>query len=818
MDGHRVVTSARPALLILFTLCLAATSAQADSWKPAAGLGLGHVDHSATLLPNGTVIITGGDEVGASDYDRTRRIYDPVTNSWHTTTGMSSTPRIFQTATVLNNGDLLVAGGYDGYEKWNVDRIRADLNYEGNGPGAYLLVKRCHHTATLLPDGRVLVVGGAIAVPNKSCSASPLSSAELFDPVSSSWSLAAPMAVARYLHTATLLANGKVLVVGGGTTGNVVVPSSELYDPATNSWATVATPISPRAAHTATLLASGNVLAAGGINDVAYLASAEIYNPISNAWTATPALSTSRAQHSALLLPSSKVMIAGGDNSDFYFASTEIYDPATNTWVDGPDMADYRVFHGATLLPDGRVLMVGGYDGSYLPGVEIYDATDGAWAATASMAVPRRFHISTLLSSGEVLVAGGANSAGVAQATAEIYDPTLASWRAAAPMLTARQHFAASLLTTGQVLVTGGQAFAAPTAELYDPDADAWTTTPMLTPRSNNTSTVLQDGRVLVAGGFSSSVELFDPATRRWTAAAPMATARGQHSATLLADGRVLVAAGFNATDQALNSAEIYDPATNTWSGAGTLTGTCYAHDAALLADGKVLVGSCLGTSEENLYNPATNSWSAVIGTVATNQKAVVLSNGNAAFLGANTTAVFHPGLDTWSYATGHPAKARTGAEATLLANGKVLVTGGFALGLELSNADLFDAGLAPDPSRRPIINTITDSVLPNNSNPLVLTGTGFRPPQEANGGNNMGSASNFALVRIMSLGNEQLRWLSKPVDWTLNSDNYLAFTADDMDGFPAGYFLVTVFVNGVPSVSRLVLRATDALFGNGFE
>jgi hypothetical protein len=147
-----------------------------------------------------------------------------------------------------------------------------------------------------------------------------------------------------------------------------------------------------------------------------------------------------------------------------------------------------------------------------------------------------------------------------------------------------------------------------------------------------------------------------------------------------------------------------------------------------------------------------------------------------------------------------------------------VLVTAAFALGLSLNNADLFDAGLVPDPSRRPIIGTITDPVLTDNSNPLVLTGSGFRPPQESNGGNNMSSASNFALVRIMSLGNEQLRWLSKPVDWTLNSDSYLAFTGADMDGFPAGYFLVTVFVNGVPSVSRLVLRAPDALFGNGFE
>ena len=143
-----------------------------------------------------------------------------------------------------------------------------------------------------------------------------------------------PMGTARHAHTATLLPNGKVLVAGGqGSSG--FVSSAELYDPATGTWTVTGALGNARMGHTATLLANGKVLVAGG-GGGGYLASAELYDPAAGTWTATGALSTARDYHTATLLPNGKVLVAGGYNSTspYYLSSVELYDPADGD-VDG---------------------------------------------------------------------------------------------------------------------------------------------------------------------------------------------------------------------------------------------------------------------------------------------------------------------------------------------------------------------------------------------------------------------------------------------------------------------------------------------------
>jgi hypothetical protein len=171
---------------------------------------------------------------------------------------------------------------------------------------ASLNTARYAHTATLLPNGRVLVVGGCL---NSACT-DLASSAEVYDPAANNWTTVAPLSVARYAHTATLLPNGKVLVAGGYDGGRIA--TTELYDPIEDTWTTIAPLNMARDYHTATLLPDGKVLVAGGYGPSSGDASAELYDPIANTWTYAASMHSGRAGHTATLLPSGRGVGRGG--------------------------------------------------------------------------------------------------------------------------------------------------------------------------------------------------------------------------------------------------------------------------------------------------------------------------------------------------------------------------------------------------------------------------------------------------------------------------------------------------------------------------
>jgi hypothetical protein len=219
---------------------------------------------------------------------------------------------------------------------------------------------RIFHTATLLPSGHVLVVGG---IPGPE---GGLASAELFDPSTGQWHTTAPLPVARVEHTATLLASGQVLVLGGfsflnGNSGEIT-SSAELYDPAAGTWTPTAPMLTARSRHTATLLPSGAVLAAGGdgTDGVPILTGAEIYDQASGTWRPTGSLSASHAAHTATRLPSGRVLVVDGVDSNSIIPNTELFDPASETWSDAGCTVEPRVGHTATLLLSGAVLVAGG--------------------------------------------------------------------------------------------------------------------------------------------------------------------------------------------------------------------------------------------------------------------------------------------------------------------------------------------------------------------------------------------------------------------------------------------------------------------------
>ena len=327
--------------------------------------------------------------------------------------------------------------------------------------------------AIQLLNGKVLVEGGGILEGDRGIDTP---TAELYDPSTGTWTPTGSLNNKRFLHTATLLPDGKVLVAAGADISGgfyFAIASAELYDPATGTWTVTDSLNTARFSLTATLLPNGKVLAVGGANDVG-LNSAELYDPASGIWRNTASLNNGHSFHTATLLPNGMVLVAAGqDSTNHASANAELYDPATGTWTVTGSLNTARYSHTATLLPDGKVLIVAGRTGSNFgdPSAELYDPATGTWTVTGSLNTGRYLHTATLLPNGTVLVAAGFSPTGPVS-SAEIYDPASGSWSATGSLNTARSEHTAALLSNGLVLVAGGATLSGSplaSAELYGP-------------------------------------------------------------------------------------------------------------------------------------------------------------------------------------------------------------------------------------------------------------------------------------------------------------------------------------------------------------
>ncbi len=336
-----------------------------------------------------------------------------------------------------------------------------------------------HDGAVVLDDaGGALVAGGADATGNA------IDAAARYDPVGNKWETTGGLRAARRLHTITRLPDGSVMVTGGlgGTDdGGPGLPSVELYDPGEKTWTTIAPLGQPRWGHSATLLADGSVLVAGGSaprpgGGVHALRSTELYDPVEKTWSPAAELTDGRSGHTAVPLTGGLVLVCGGvapvgTAEDPALAFCELYHPGDDDeWTPTGSLRQARRHHAAAALSGTTVLITGGaapgspgtgpYDPFSRRTAEKFDATSGTWTAVHDMPAGRALHRAVPQGAGKVLVLGGAASdrdeAGYRSAVG--YTATGDAWAPAAGLDTGRWGFAAAVLPSGKVLIAGGVA------------------------------------------------------------------------------------------------------------------------------------------------------------------------------------------------------------------------------------------------------------------------------------------------------------------------------------------------------------------------
>ena len=687
--------------------------------EPSVRTSAPRSDGNSALLDDGRVLVVSGAWEGMGErVAAVTQLWDPNTGSV-VATGRPIGGRVESTATALYDGRVLVVGGYAGPIPYTNAIASAELwdpATESFAPAGSMSERRALHTATLLIDGRVLVVGGS--------SEGASWSAELWDPASGAFHPLPPLSFARRGHTATLLSDGRVLVVGGAHLGGSLA-SAELWDPGTGAFSATGSLAHERSLHTATLLHDGRVLIVGGEDsrNRTPLASAEVWDPATGTFAAAGTLAQARVAHAAAPLTDGRVFFFAGNGASPPSASVEFWDPTAATFRTAAPLP-HRFFNpSAVLLADGRRVLVVGFivepDGP--TSAVIYDAGAGG-ASQASPSAMRVCHwdlptgvLAEVERTGAEL--GVAVSASDYAATqGDIRRGVDAFSKAGCDLIVARvfspeqQAGAAEALAANpeqRAVVVGYQRY-----QGRDLPNVLWVSL-----SADFTRVAVSDaiGRVVdgtFQGGSLSESGLATPAPPFTSSRPPkegpfsptglLAQTGGRGDWLLLPDGRVLVLN--RVIPMGTRGTQVFDPVRGTAALTGQPGVNRFESTATLLRDGRVLVvGGVLGRPDlpapeiasAEIWDPATAAFTATdsMGEARRNHTATLLSDGRVLVVGGGydegapavyglkshslaTAEIWDPATGLFS-PTGPMAEARQLHSATLLADGRVLIVGG---------------------------------------------------------------------------------------------------------------------------------------------
>jgi trimeric autotransporter adhesin len=534
-------------------------------------------------------------------------------------------------------------------------------------PTGNLFHARALQSATLLSNGMVLIAGGEDVMQG----GNPIANAELYNPTTGKFSATGSMTIPRAAHTATLLTDGTVLIAGGETVAAESVSTTntaEIYDPASGTFSATRGSMTAATEDAAAVrLNNGMVLIAGGRSDTSAnntaLATAELYNPATKTFTATGSLATARESETATLLSTGDVFVAGGSDSPGdanVFSSAELYNPTSGTFSAAGNMTSPRVDFVAVPLTSGKILLAGGFasgggtaaTSTFPPSEEIYDPVANTFTATAALELPRGSLGAVLLNDGTVLLTGGQSANMIPTATAEIYDPTAGTFAFTANMISPRVLFTVTLLPSGNVLAAGGLTFQniLGTAEIYSPLSTPPPTLVSIsvTPASPSIAVGAQE-QFTATGTFSDNSTQDITTSVTWAstntgvatigAATGLATGVSPGTTQISATQGSIVSPADTLTVAADATTLTYTgPTTFTDGSAGTLSATLTVTQGAAVSGASISFTLGAGTAAQTCA-ATTNSSGAASCTITSVNQTAGPSTVSAAFAGNSTDA-----------------------------------------------------------------------------------------------------------------------------------------------------------------------------------
>lgn len=503
----------------------------------------------------------------------------------------------------------------------------------------------------------------------------------------------------RNSHSATLLTDGRVLVAGGRTSsGGSGITSVEILDVSGGSFSAAVPLPTPRSGHKSLTLPDSRVLLWGGTQP-----GAEIYDPSSDQWTTINPPGDATVLRSVTSFANGTLLFLGSAPGN----TTWIHDPTQNSWTTTSSPGVVKQPSSAIRLQNGRVLLVGGYDStSNVPqtACELFDPGTGTWSTTGSLNFGRNAPELAMLADGSIMAIGGSNNLADPP---EIFDASQASWTPTGPMFEDRSVFAIAPTGDGSVLVSGGfrtEPGAVPknlifaSTERFDLATRTWKPVDSMgTGRCLHQATRLNDGRILITGGWGyfnpaiygnfnhaiKTSEFLQTSAGHWTTLPPLKQRRHSHSVIGLSDGRILAYGGIGDTPPGsthaigiTNSADIFNPATSMWQFAASMNAAPYGGNAVLLPDQRILA---VGNYHSETYNAATNSWQH-LGTGTGGRRATLLADGKVLVSGFSdgTSRLFNPVGTAWAN-TGGTSGPQYDHLTVRLQNGTVLSIGGLS-------------------------------------------------------------------------------------------------------------------------------------------